>query len=53
MVRHVLRRFEFRQILGGCRAVVEGLAALRNRLSDANGQGKRLFNRLPVTPNWR
>lgn len=31
----------FKQILGGCTAVVEGLGALRNRLSDAHGQGKR------------
>lgn len=31
----------FRQILGGCHAVVEGLGALRNRLSDAHGKGKR------------
>ncbi|HUX00591.1 MAG: abortive infection family protein [Phycisphaerae bacterium] len=31
----------FRQILGGCTAVVEGLGALRNRLSDAHGRGKR------------
>lgn len=30
----------FKQILGGCTAVVEGLGALRNRLSDAHGQGK-------------
>ncbi|PTQ77290.1 abortive infection Abi-like protein [Nitrosomonas oligotropha] len=30
----------FRQILGGCTAVVEGLGALRNRLSDSHGQGK-------------
>jgi hypothetical protein len=35
----------FKQILGGCAAVVEGLGALRNRLSDAHGQGKR-----PVKP---
>lgn len=35
----------FKQILGGCTAVVEGLGALRNRLSDAHGQGKR-----PVRP---
>lgn len=35
----------FRQILGGCTAVVEGLGALRNRLSDAHGQGKK-----PVKP---
>lgn len=30
----------FRQILGGCQSVVEGLGALRNRLSDSHGQGK-------------
>ena len=30
----------FRQILGGCTAVVEGLGALRNRLSDAHGKGR-------------
>ena len=30
----------FKQILGGCTAVVEGLGALRNRISDAHGQGK-------------
>lgn len=35
----------FKQILGGCTAVVEGLGALRNRLSDAHGQGKK-----PVRP---
>jgi hypothetical protein len=30
----------FRQILGGCQTVVEGLGALRNQLSDAHGRGK-------------
>jgi len=30
----------FKQILGGCSAIVEGLAALRNRLGDAHGKGK-------------
>jgi hypothetical protein len=29
----------FKQILGGCQTVVEGLGALRNRLSDAHGKG--------------
>ncbi len=29
----------FRQILGGCQSVVEGLGAIRNRLSDAHGTG--------------
>lgn len=31
----------FKQILGGCQSVVEGLGALRNRLSDAHGTGRR------------
>jgi hypothetical protein len=31
----------FKQILGGCKSVVEGLGALRNKLSDAHGKGKR------------
>jgi hypothetical protein len=30
----------FKQILGGCQSVVEGLGALRNRHSDAHGKGK-------------
>ena len=30
----------FKEILGGCNAVVNGLGALRNRLSDAHGGGK-------------
>jgi len=30
----------FKQILGGCQSVIEGLGALRNRLSDAHGKGK-------------
>jgi hypothetical protein len=30
----------FKQILGGCTAVVEGLGSLRNRLSDSHGRGK-------------
>lgn len=30
----------FKQILGGCHSVVEGLGSLRNRLSDAHGKGK-------------
>ena len=38
----------FKQVLGGCQSVVEGLGALRNRLSDAHGQGKR-----PVKPSAR
>lgn len=35
----------FKQVLGGCQAVVEGLGAIRNRLSDAHGKGKK-----PVKP---
>lgn len=35
----------FKQILGGCSAVVNGLGTLRNRLGDAHGQG-----RMPVRP---
>jgi hypothetical protein len=30
----------FKQILGGCTSVVEGLGTLRNRLSDSHGKGK-------------
>ncbi len=30
----------FKQVLGGCKSVVEGLGALRNKLSDAHGKGK-------------
>lgn len=30
----------FKQILGGCSAVVSGLGTLRNRLGDAHGKGK-------------
>lgn len=38
----------FRQILGGCQAVVEGLGAVRNRLSDAHGKGRQ-----PIKPSPR
>lgn len=37
----------FKQILGGCQSVVEGLGAARNRLSDAHGQGKRSVRPAP------
>jgi hypothetical protein len=30
----------FKQVLGGCSAVVEGLGAVRNKLSDSHGKGK-------------
>lgn len=38
----------FKAILGNCQAVVGNLAALRNRLGDAHGQGRR-----PVKPQAR
>jgi hypothetical protein len=31
----------FKQVLGGCQTVVNGLAAVRNRLGDAHGKGGR------------
>jgi len=38
----------FKQILGGCSAIVNGLGTLRNKLGDAHGKGKS-----PVKPNIR
>jgi hypothetical protein len=38
----------FRQILGGCQAVVEGLGSVRNRLSDSHGIGRK-----PARPSSR
>ena len=38
----------FKQILGGCQTVVEGVGAIRNRLSDAHGRGKK-----PIKPAAR
>jgi len=38
----------FKQILGGCTSVVEGLGAMRNKLSDAHGKGRK-----PVKPSAR
>jgi hypothetical protein len=38
----------FRSILGGCHTVVNGLASLRNKISDAHGRGGR-----PVRPTAR
>lgn len=35
----------FKQILGGCTAVVEGLGSVRNKLGDAHGKGRK-----PVRP---
>ena len=37
----------FKQILGGCTAVIEGLGALRNRLGDAHGKGKGIKKPAP------
>lgn len=37
----------FKQILGGCTAIVEGLGSLRNRLSDAHGKGRVGVKPLP------
>lgn len=37
----------FRRIFGGCQAVVENLGALRNKLSDAHGRGKKLAKPQP------
>jgi hypothetical protein len=31
----------FRQILGGCHSVVQGLGSLRSKIGDAHGQGKK------------
>lgn len=38
----------FKQILGGCQSIVQGLGALRNKISDAHVQGKK-----PVKPAIR
>ena len=37
----------FKQVLGGCHSVVEGLGALRNRLSDAHGVGRSAVRPAP------
>lgn len=37
----------FKQILGGCHAVIEGLGAIRNKLSDAHGKGKKGYRPSP------
>lgn len=37
----------FKQILGSCQTVVEGLGALRNRLSDAHGRSKAAVKPAP------
>lgn len=38
----------FKQILGGCSGIINGLGSLRNKLGDAHGKGKR-----PVRPAAR
>jgi hypothetical protein len=37
----------FRQILGSCQQIVEGLGSLRNRFGDAHGKGKAAVKPLP------
>lgn len=40
-------------ILGGATTLVNGIGTLRNRLSDAHGQGVSRETRLPVRPSPR
>lgn len=35
----------FKQILGGCSAIVSGLGTLRNKMGDAHGSGKVLYSK--------
>ena len=37
----------FKQILGGCQTVIQGLGTLRNKLSDAHGKGKKAIKPSP------
>lgn len=37
----------FKQILGGCSSIIEGLGSLRNKVGDAHGQGKTNFKPAP------
>ncbi|MBW4575078.1 MAG: abortive infection family protein [Aphanothece sp. CMT-3BRIN-NPC111] len=37
----------FKQILGGCQTVIQGLGTLRNKLSDAHGKGKNAVKPSP------
>jgi len=37
----------FKQILGGCKSVIQGLGTLRNQLSDAHGKGKQAIKPSP------
>jgi Abortive infection C-terminus len=43
----------FKSILGNCQSVVNSLGALRNKIGDAHGLGRRLVSHAPVTPSWR
>jgi len=38
---------QFKQILGGCQSVVEGMGSLRNKLSDAHGGGRKRVKPAP------
>lgn len=37
----------FKQILGGCSSIIEGLGSLRNKVGDAHRQGKKNFKPMP------
>lgn len=37
----------FKQVLGGCHSVVQGLGTMRNRLGDAHGKGQASYKPLP------
>lgn len=37
----------FKQVLGGCQTVVQGLGSVRNRLSDAHGRGRKAVRPAP------
>jgi abortive infection Abi-like protein len=39
----ITRRSSFKAILGGCTTVVNGLGSIRNRASDAHGQGRKSY----------
>ena len=38
----------FKAILGGCYTIVQNLGSLRNKVSDAHGQGKHSVKPLPI-----
>lgn len=37
----------FKQVLGGCASIVQGLGTVRNRIGDAHGQGRRPVRPMP------